>query len=263
MDQILDVLRSLVPTGFDLEAFLTAVLVLVVGIFALGLLARLLFGKKSLLNHSISSAISILFIYIVTVVIHSFGVDLGFLLSPLPFVSISGDYLTLTVNMSSLSSHLLSMVILSFLANLADSWLPSGKNAFSWFFFRCISVLLAMVLHLIVTAIIAALLPEGLLVWTPRILLWALMLMIVLGALKILFALTSPLFAALHSFFFSHTVGKMVYKAVLTTAILAAIVYVLNYFGIATVYIASAALAAYVPLLVILLLIWFIIGHLF
>ena len=228
MDQFLDALRGLLPAGFDLEKFLTAVLVLAVGIFVLGLLGRLIFGKKSLLNRSISSAISILFIYIITVVIHSFGVDLDFLLSPLPFVSIRGDYLTLSVEMSELSAHLLSMVILSFLANLADSWLPNGKNLFSWFFFRCISVLLAMVLHLIVTSVMTALLPEGLLVWTPRILLGALMLMIILGALKLVFAVTSPLFAMLHSFFFSHTVGKMVYRAVLTTGILALMVYALN-----------------------------------
>lgn len=262
MEKILETLQSYLPADFDLGAFLKAAVVLVIAVFVLGLLARLLFGKKSLLNRSLSSAISILFIYALTVVIHSLGVDLGFLLSPLPFVSISGDHLTIAVELSSLSSQLLSMVILSFLANLADSWLPQGKGVFSWFFFRCVSVLLAMVLHVIVTSIISALLPEGLLVWAPRILLGALVVMILLGALKLLLAVTNPLFALLYSFFFSHTVGKMVYRAVLTTGILAAIVYALNYFGISTVYIAASALTAYIPLLIVLLLIWYVIGHL-
>lgn len=262
MDQIITFFESLLPAGFDVVAFLKALLILVVGVMLLGFVARLLFGKKSLLNRSLSSAISILFIYIVTVVVYSFGVDLGFLISPLPFITIDGEYLHIAVDMTQLSSQLLSMVILSFLANLADSWLPTGKNLFSWFFFRCISVLLAMVLHLIATAILTAIMPAIVLLWTPRILLWALLLMILLGALKLILAVTSPLFAILHSFFFGHNVGKMVYKAVLTTAILAGIVYVLNYFGVSTLYISTSALTAHAPLLAVLLLIWYIIGHL-
>ncbi len=261
MDQVIAFINSLVPAGFDWAALLKSAAILAAAVFVLGILARLLFGKNSLLNRSLSSAISILFIYIVTVVIHSLGVDLSFLISPLPFVTITGDYLSISVDMSTLSTHLLSMVILSFLANLADSWLPTGKGIFSWFFFRCISVLLAMLLHLIAISIISVILPAIILLWTPRILLWALVIMILLGALKVLFAVTNPLFAFLYSFFFGHQIGKMVYRAVLTTAILAGIVYGLNYFGISTVYIASSALAAYAPVLVVLLVIWYVIGH--
>ncbi len=262
MDQIIAFLNSLLPAGFDWQSFLKALLILAAGVLVLGFLARMLFGKKSLLNRSLSSAISILFIYIITVCIHSLGVNLDFLLSPLPFVSISGEYLYIELEMSALASQLLSMVILSFLANLADSWLPDGKGVIGWFFFRCISVLLAMILHLIVTSLLTALLPEGLLVWTPRILLGALLLMLLLGAFKVIFAVTSPLFALLSNFFFKHTVGKMVYKAVLTTAILAAIVYALDYFGVNALYVAASALQGYLPVLLILLGIWFVIGHL-
>lgn len=261
MDQLISFVNSLVPPGFDWQSFLKAALILALGLAVLGLLARLLFGRNSLLNRSLSSAISILFIYIVTVLIHSFGINLSFLISPLPFITLSGDYLYFSVQMGELSSQLLSMVILSFLANLADSWLPDGKGIFSWFFFRCISVLLAMLLHLIVISALQIILPAIVLLWTPRILLWALIAMIILGAFKVIFAVTSPLFAALHHFFFGHAVGKMVYRAVLTTAILGAIVYALNYFGVGAVFIASSALAAYAPVLIALLIIWYVIGH--
>lgn len=262
MDQIISFIQSLVPAGFDWQEFLKGMAIVAAAVLVVGLLARLLFGRKSVLNRSLSSAINILFIYIVTVVIHSFGVNLTFLLSPLPFVSINGDYLSIAIDAEALSANLLSMVILSFLVNLADSWLPDGKGIFGWFFFRCVGVLLAMILHLITTAIVDAILPAIVLLWTPRILLGALLVMILLGALKLLFAVTNPLFSALHSFFFGHTVGKMVYRAVLTTAILAGVIYGLGYFGISTVYIASSALAAYLPVLIILLIIWYVIGHL-
>lgn len=262
MEQFITFINSLLPAGFDWQSFLKASLILALGIMILGLLARLLFGKNSLLNRSLSSAISILFIYIVTVVIHSFGVNLSFLISPLPFITLSGDYLYLSVDLTQLSSQLFSMVILSFLANLAESWLPNGKGIFGWFFFRCISVLLAMLLHLIVVSILNVILPAIVLLWTPKIMLWALIAMIILGAFKVLFAVTSPLFKALHSFFFGHVIGKMIYRAVLTTAILGVIIYALNYFGVATVYIAASALTAYAPVLAVLLVIWYVIGHL-
>lgn len=262
MDEITAFLNSLLPNGLSWQEFLKALLILAALALVLALLARMLFGKKSLLNRSLSSAISILFIYIITVCIHTLGVNLSFLLSPLPFVTVSGNNLTISVDMSLLASQLLSMMILSFLANLADSWLPNGKHVFSWLFFRCISVLLAMLLHLIVTSILSALLPDLLLLWTPRVLLIALAVMLLLGFLKVLFSLTSPLFSALHSFFFRHTVGKMVYKAFLTTLILCAIFWAMDYFGINVISIASSALLGYLPVLLILLGIWFIIGFL-
>lgn len=262
MDNISTFLQSLIPAGFDFQNFFKTLLILTAAVLIMGLLARLLFGKKSLLNRSLSSAISILFIYIITVCIHSLGVNLQFLLSPLPFVSIRGEYLYISTELSQLATHLLSMVSLSFLANLADSWLPDGKGVLGWFFFRCISVLLAMLLHLITISIINALLPSIILLWTPRILLIALGLMIFLGLLKVPFAVTNPLFAALHNFFFKHTVGKMIYRGVLTTIIIATVVYTLNFLGINTIYIASGVLISYLPILLILLGIWFLIGHL-
>ena len=261
MDQIIAFIDSLIPSGFDWQSFLQTALILTLGVIILGFLARLLFGKKSLFNRSISSAISILFIYIVSVLIHSLGINLSFLISPLPFITLSGDYLYFSVDMTQLSSQLFSMVILSFLANVADSWLPEGKGIVAWFFFRCISVLLAMLLHLIALSGLKLIVPAVVLLWTPRILLWALMLTVVLSAFKVIFALTSPLLGILSSFFLGHTIGKMVCKAVLTTAILGAIVYALNYFGVNAVYIAAAALPAYLPVLIGLLLVWYLIGH--
>jgi hypothetical protein len=72
----------------------------------------------------------------------------------------------------------------------------------------------------------------------------------------------SPLVGVLYTFFFASVLGKQITKAILTTAIISAIVYGLNYFGITSVFIAAAALAAYLPLLIVLLVLWYIVGHL-
>ena len=68
--------------------------------------------------------------------------------------------------------------------------------------------------------------------------------------------------AVLYNFFFANIIGKQLSKAILTTALLTALVCLLNYLQISTVYIASAALAAYLPLLIIILVLWYVIGHL-
>jgi hypothetical protein len=124
-----------------------------------------------------------------------------------------------------------------------------------------------MVLHLIANAILEAFLPEGLLTWAPVVLLGLLVLMLLVGALKLLVGLVlstvNPLIGALYTFFFANIIGKQISKAVLTTAILAGIVTLMHYLGIAAVYIAASALAVYIPLLIILLLLWYLVGKIF
>lgn len=271
MEAFISYLEGILPEGFQVVSFLKMAAFLIAGIAVFGLLGRFVFGKGSVLNRSISSAIAILFIYVITVVVHSLGVDLKFLLSPLPFIQIDGDYLRFLIYDKSayplICNQLLTMIILAFVANLADGWLPKGKGLFSWFFFRCLSVIIAMVLHLIANAVLEAFLPEGLLTWAPVVLLGLLVLMLLVGSLKLLVGLVistvNPLIGALYTFFFANIVGKQISKAVLTTAILAGIVALMHYLGIAAVYIAASALAVYIPLLIILLLLWWLVGKVF
>ena len=271
MDTINHYLQSLLPGSFDIRVYLTAALVILVAFLALSVLGRLLFGKKSSLNQAISSAISILFIYVITIVVYSFGVNLAFLITPLPFIGISENTLSIFVfegvHYTVICSQILSMVILAFLANLANSWLPTGKKVFSWVFFRILSILLAMVLHVIVSAVLTALLSEGLLTWAPVILLAILVIFMSVGVLKVLVGTilsvaVHPIIGVLYTFFFANIVGKQITKAVLTTGLLVGLIYLLNYFHITVLLIATSALIAYIPLLIILLVVWYFVGRL-
>ena len=265
MDQILSVLES---TGFNFDTFIKAAFLLAVGSILLGAVGRFAFGKRSILNHSVSSAIGILFIYAATVVIHSFGVSFRQLLAPLPFVTFTADMMKIFsfvgADYTVICYELLSMVILAFLANLMDAWLPKGKKLLSWLFFRCLTVILAMVLHILVTWLFTTYLPEGLVTYAPVILLALLVLLLLVGALKLIvgavLATVNPLIGAFYTFFFATIVGKSLTKAVLTTAILTAMVFGLQYIGCTAISIASAALIAYIPLLIVLLIIWYVVG---
>lgn len=270
MEEFVSWLKSLVPENFDLEAFAATGIALVIGFLVIGCLGRLIFGKRSVLNQSVSSAIGILFIYALTIVIHSYGINLNFLVSPLPFITISGDYMGIFsfigADYVTVCGQLLNMIILAFLVNLVNGWLPKGKHLLGWLFFRCLSVVLAMLLHVIVNALLTAFLPEGLLIWAPVILLGLLVISLLTGALKLLVGVVlstvSPLVAVLYTFFFASFIGKQISKAMLTTVIISAIVYALNHFGILSIFIGTAALVAYLPLIIALLILWYVIGHL-
>ena len=270
MEAILDFLESILPDSIDAAYFLKMSLILTVGSLILGFIGRFAFGKKSTLNQSVSSAIGILFIYAVTVVIHSYALDLSFLVSPLPFVQIHGETMTFFnfqgVDYTIICGEVLNMIILAFLANLVNTWLPKGKHLLTWLLFRVLSVALGMIAFSLVNNLLTTFLPEGLITWAPVILLGLLALMLLLGALKgvvgALLASANPLLGFLYTFFFSTLVGKMLSKAMLTTVILSGLVYALNHFGVAAIAIGTAALLAYLPLLIILLVLWYVIGKL-
>ena len=270
MEAVYSFIQSITPENFNAPQFIQFLAIVVVGILLLGFIARFVFGKKSALNQSVSASIAILCIYVVNVVVYSTGLKLDMILSPLPFVTISGDYLTifpiLSAGFNAICTQVLDMIILAFLMNLLVSWLPQGKKVWSWYGFRFLSVVLAICLQYVVNMILGAILPQGFAEIAPTVLLFILIAALALGALKLLvggaLAFINPVLGILYTFFFSNIVGKQLSKAILTTGILTALVCLLDYLGIAAVYIASAALAAYLPLLIIVLILWYMVGHL-
>ena len=270
MEALLNQIKLLLENEAQMKSFLTLALVMTVGSLVFGFIGRFAFGKKSVLNQSVSSTIGILFIYAVTVVIHSYGLDLKFLASPLPFVAISDGWLSIFPITQSgyvaICGELLNMVILAFLVNLVNSWMPNGKKLFSWLFFRVISVALGMVAFAGANYLLTMFLPEGLLTWAPVILLGLLVIMLLVGALKglmgALLASVNPLIGFLYTFFFANVVGKMLTRAMLTTLLMSALIYGLNYLGVTALAIGTAVLVAYIPLLLLLLVLWFIVGKL-
>ena len=266
MEQIKSMLQEI---DFDSATFLKTVLILAVGTILLGVIGRFVFGKKSALNHSVSSAISILFVYAATVVLYSMGARYQAFIAPLPFVTFSGTQMQIFsfagADYTIICSELLSMVILAFLSNLIDGIMPRGKNLFTWLFFRCLGIVLAMAGHLLVTWLFTTYLPQGLVTYAPTILLALLILLLLVGALKLIIgailATVNPLIGAFYTFFFATIVGKALSKAVLTTAILAGIIAALNYIGCFAVSIAGAALIAYIPFLILLVVIWYIVSR--
>jgi len=255
--------------NLDIEDFLKSTAVLLAALLAFGVLGRILFKKKSDMINAVSAAIGILFIYAVTIVLGGLGEGFQKFITPLPFVTIENGEMILfqfNADYTVVTTHILSMIILAFLMNLVDRLLPTGKNIILWLVLRCISVISGILLHLIVTGLLTKYLPEGLITYAPTILLGILALMMLTGALKFLVGIVlstvNPLIAALYTFFFANMIGKQVTKAVLTTLILTVLVWTLQKMGVFVISIASAALLAYIPFILVLLALWYVVGKL-
>ena len=268
MDTIIGYFHSF---GIDFDTFWKAALILLLGTFLMSIFGRFVFGKRSVLNNAVSSAITILFLYAVAVVVHTLIPQYVIYTAPLPFVQISGDQLVLFSfagsDYTTICGEVLNMIILAFLVNIIDSWMPKGKNILTWLLFRVCTVVLSHIAHLIVVGLLTRYLPEGLLMYAPVVLVAILVLLLLTGALKILvgalLTTVNPIIGGLYTFFFATVIGKQLTKSVLTTVILSGIVIGLHYIGCTAISIAAGALVAYIPLLLILLVLWFIVYRVF
>lgn len=273
-DDVRDTIRhaaSYLPTEIDFMSVAQFLLYFAAASLVLGVISRVVLGKRSSLNHSLSSVMAVLFIYTVTVVIYTFKPwNLDILLSPLPFASFSDHYLIIhpitDLQFTALCSELLSLVILSFLINLVDTLIPEGEGLISWLLLRLITVLGCFALHLVVSWAFRTYLPDAMVTYAPTILLAILVVMLLSGVVSLLLglviAITSPFLGAMYSFFFSNIVGKQVSKAIFTSSVICGILYLMDHFGMVVILITPAALLTYIPLALVLLGLWFLIGHL-
>ena len=269
MEIIRQAIESTLPENFDLSRYFLSLVIAIIGILIIGGIFRLCLGKGSVLNAAISSAIAILCLYIINVVIYSFGKNLSILFTPLPFVTVEGDYLNIfpifDASLPAICSELINMIILSFLMNLLETWLPKGKKVLGWFCFRFLSLTLAICLHYCINIFLNSVMNETILALSPVILLGILLLAFLLGILKLLvggaLAFINPFLGLFHTFFFKNDIGKQLRRALVTTVILAFLVCVLNYFSYTSIYIASVAIITYLPAIIFALILWYVIAQ--
>ncbi len=270
LEAVLSDAVSRIPADLDFLTMGKFLLLFAACTLLLGGLGRAFLGRRSSLNHSVSSAMGILFIYAVTIVCYTFQQwNLDQFLSPLPFVIFSEEVMVVLpiqgTELTALCHEVLGMVILAFLVNLLDTFIPKGKSILGWYLLRFVTVVLAMILHLVVRWAFDKYLPEVLVTYAPVILLGILAAMLLLGLLNLVLgvALTvvNPILGALYTFFFSNIVGKQLTKAVFTTALLCVVVYLMGHFGFTVIPIGQEALTAYIPLGAVSLVLWYVIGH--
>lgn len=257
--------------GLDLSAILKITGVILLGSLAICGALRFIFGKRTLLGSAISSSIAIIFIYISTCVILIMSAKLHWLVTPLPFVSFSGEYIHFFsfagAAYTQIAAQLLSAIILAFLMNLIDSWLSKSKNFFTWLLLRCVTVTLGLLLHYAICWLFSRYLPGAIVTYAPLILLVILIVMLLTGTLRLIvgaaLVAVNPVIAGLYTFFFATFVGKQLTRAVLTTGMLTGLILTLQRLSITALNLSSAATLAYIPFLILLILVWYVINRVF
>ena len=262
-------LSTVVSIELNTTTFLKYAAILCAGLMILGFLGRLLFGKRSNLNHALSSTIGILAVYILGIFLYGTSTALSGLLDSLPFVSVQDSILALfafqSASRTDICAMLVRMIVLAFLVNLIDTLLPKGKNFFLWLLLRLVTVLFAVFFQRLIVWLSETYLPETFLNLAPLILIGILTAMLLLGTLKLLVGIAlstvNPIIGALYTFFFSSLVGKQLSKAVLTTMLLSALVFALTHFGYTVISLASLSIVTLLPLILILLALWYLINQ--
>lgn len=261
---------SYIPAEIDFSTMARFLLFFAAASLVLSLLGRVILGKRSSLNHSVSSAMGILFIYAVTITVYTFKPwNLEQFLSPLPFLVFADEYILFIpfqgADLSVICHEVLSLVILAFLVNLLDTLIPKGKGIVGWYLLRFVTIVLAMALHFAVDWLFDTYLPDFLVTYAPVILLGVLAAMLLLGVLNVvlgaILAVVDPIIGAIYTFFFSNIIGKQLTKAVITTVIICAVIFLLGYFGYTLICVTQSALLAYIPMALVMLILWYLIGH--
>ena len=262
---------SYLPTELSFMSVAEFMLYFAVASLILGIMSRVVLGKRSSLNHSLSSVMGILFIYVMTTIVYTFKPwNLDLLLSPLPFATFSEHYLIIHpingLEFPALCEEILSLIILAFLVNLIDAFMPNGESIIGWLLLRLITVLACFALHILVSWAFHTYMPVSIENYAPMILLIILGVFVFSGVLTMILGLvisiTNPFLGAMYSFFFSNVVGKQISKALFTAVIICVILYVMAVFDLVVIIINAEALLTYIPLAAVTILLWFLIGHL-
>ena len=265
MDLIQQLIDRALPEHFNATEYFTYILIAMAGVLIIGGTIRLCLGKGSVVNGAVSSAISIFNLYVISILLYSFGGHFQLLFSPLPFVEITNGTLKIfpffNATFQEICKEILDLLVLAYLMNLLENWLPKGDKVGGWFCFKILALVLALCLNYCINLLLNNVLPANVLNSAPVILLMVLMVSFLLAILKLIItglAFLNPILGIFYTFFFSKLIGKQLYKALLTTTVLTALVIVLNKLAYTSIIIASVAFLTYLPVILLAILMWYV-----
>lgn len=271
IDILLDRLTAFVTDPQFIGNMKTA-LMICAACFLLGIVLRLIFGKRGTAVRSVTVALGILITYILSHILNVSNWELTQYLSPLPFVRFDSGVISIfslnSVDRNALCYELINLIMLAFLFGLMDDLLPAGKNVIVWVLLRCVCIAGAYLAYTIINMIFTRILPGFILTYAPVLLLVLFAVFLAVTVLKWLIGLIlgisgGPVLGAVYTFFISHIVGKQLTKSALTTGILYLLVYLANRFQITSFAIGTGADAIVALTLIMLSAVWYCIYKVF
>ena len=244
-------------------------LIIIAAFLILGGTFRLLFGKGSKLSRAVSAVLSIGLVYLSAILLYYFVPELRTSLSQLPFITVTADHFLLwdlkLLGESLLYPSLLQLALLAFLVNLLETVLPEGKNFFTWYLFRLVTVAGALAGFLTVSHLAGIFVPELFGSWAKYIILgfWAMILISALlkGLLALVLTVVNPIIGGIYTFFFVNKLGSQFSKSILTTLLSCGVLTLLGNAGLNQFAFADFSLAAYGPACAVVVVMLYLFGR--
>lgn len=230
-------------------------------------LLRFLFGKKAQLGKAFTSAMEILFLYLLCALNQDRAPEI--FQTPLPFFSLDGEngqvFCLATADFVSFSVEFSRLLLLALAVNLLNAIIPEGKTLWLWLLLRAASMVLVVLANYGLTLFLSALFPQGMDAIAPLILVGAMVVLILVGSLKLVVGvalfLANPIVGALYTFFFSNLIGRALARAIVSAGLITALVYLLNTLGVLAFTVTAASLLALLPALLVVVLLWYLIDR--
>ena len=263
---------SLFPEGFKPFDMLHTLFYLIGVALIMAALVRLVHKKASQYNHALSSAMALMFMYMLMVLLHRLMPDIvDPVLEKLPLIDVNFQTGTISLFQFSMNRfdeccrELVYVLILSFCLIGLDDIIPDSRNVGSWILLQFIIACIALAIYCFVLNSINTFFPEAFTSVAPMILVSILMFMVFLGLLKVILTLmlaaVNPLLGAVSAFFSSNRLGMALGKSVMCSFVLIAMTVFLKYKGIVSIPLENLTLLVCSLPLIVLLILWVVIGH--
>ena len=263
---------SLFPEGFDPFDMFHTLFYLIGVALILAALIRLIHKKTSQYNHALSSAMALMFMYMLMVLLHRVVPDIvDPVLQKLPLIDVNFQTGTISLFQFSMDRftegcrELVYLMILSFCLIGLDDIIPDSKNTATWMVLQFIIACMALAIYCFILNSINTFFPEVFTSVAPMILVSILLFMVFLGLLKVILtvmlAAVNPLLGAVSAFFSSNKLGMALGKSVMCSFVLIIMTIVLKFRGIVTIPLADLTLLVCVLPLIVLAILWVVIGH--
>ena len=272
MDIFSTYILSLFPEGFHPLDMLRTVVYLIGIVMILALLIRLIHKKASKYNHALSSAMALMFMYLLMILLHKWIPQIvDPVLDKLPLMDVNFETGTITLfqfssmRFTQCCLELLYLLILSFCLIGLDDIIPDAKNVGTWMILQFIIACIAMAIYCFVLNCVNTFIPEVLSSYAPMILICILMFLVFLGILKVVLGLVlmavNPLLGAVGAFFSSNKLGMALGKSAMCSFVMVAATALLKYKGLTGFAISDLTLLVCLLPLVVLAILWVVIGH--
>lgn len=191
-------------------------------------LSKFLLGKPGQITMILQTTEEITLVYILNLLAYWWGMEKPFFRTPLPFLCHDGQIPALMryagQPLRELAEPVAQLLLLALVASGLHCLLPREKTGVLWFLLRIIAVLLILELYTLLNMWLAIVLPQGIAPYALWVLGSALGALMLLGSLRLLLGLVfgyfNPIIGAIFTFFLSNFLGRVLSRAVLTTALL-------------------------------------------